>query len=102
MTEIVRYAIVNESGDIEVFCLSEETALTSRHNKTGRSIVKLVGQMPEPKKMKKVALFAYCNNEGEFIVRDYLRTEEDAKAQCKEAEYTLIKWPFGDVIEVEE
>jgi hypothetical protein len=100
--EIVRYAIVGETGIVLACSSCEEAVLTSLYFKKGCTIVKLVGTMPEPKKMKKVALFAYRSQMGNLVVGDYLRTEEEAKLWCKDNRHTLLQWPHGSVIEIEE
>lgn len=102
MTEIVRYGIIDEGGVFLTTASSESLALTSSYYKQGCTIVKLVGQLPEPKRMKKVALFAYRNTSGNVYVGCRLFTEVEAKERCNSDGDTLIKWPFGDVIEVED
>jgi hypothetical protein len=53
--EIVRYAIVDDCRDIIGQFHTEKEAATSFHLTAGRTIVKLTGQMPEPKKPKIMA-----------------------------------------------
>ena len=100
--EIVRYAIINQDGEFVSTFASEALALCNGCYRKGCTIVKLVGTMPEPKRMKKVALFAYRSRLGNLVVDDYLRTEEEAKERCRLDETTLIKWPYGSVLEIEE
>lgn len=98
--EIVRYAIVAKFGDILRLCRTEEAALTDVNYKHGCVIVRLVGQLPEPKRIKKVALFVFHNGVEQVTVGYQLLTEDEAKEKCRLVGYTLIKWPYGEIIEV--
>ena len=50
--EIVRWAVVDDDdGTVYNSFSHEKDAVTSIYNSTGRTIVKLTGQMPEPKKL---------------------------------------------------
>jgi len=101
--ELVRYAIVDDvNGDIKSLCQSENEAVTNLTYIKGRSIVKMVGEIPEPKKMKKVALYVRKNQRGDIIVGDYMLTEEAAKEAATEMGHQLVQWPHGSVIEIEE
>jgi len=102
MKEIVKWVIISEyEGAIAVFD-TEKEALTSAYFVGKTKIVKMVGQIPEQKKMKKVALFVLKNHWGEIFVGDYMQTEEIAKEYTLEKGGQLIQWPYGDVIEVED
>jgi hypothetical protein len=100
--EIVRYAIVDENGIVMACSASEDDAVYSRCNRAGCTIVKLVGTLPEPKKMKKVAQYTYMTSLNSIFTSGRLHTEEEAKQRCEMYGDKLIKWPYGDVIEVEE
>ena len=100
--EIVRYAIVKEDKEIKAWCHHECDALVNSALTKGCTIVKMVGTMPEPKKMKKMALFVRKNQWGDIIVGDYMVTEERAKASATELGHQLIQWPYGQIIEIED
>ena len=104
MKEIVRYAVVDDDdGTVySSFFSSERDAVTSIYNSRGRSIVKLVGTLPEPKKMKKVASYLYQDDSGRVFQANQLATEEEAKQECEKYGVKLILWPYGSVIEIEE
>lgn len=103
MKEIVRYGILdNVTGYMKGLFMSENEAITDLNYLKGCTIVKLVGQMPEPKRMKKVALFVLRDNKGQVLVPYSLRTKDEAKAKCDDAGYTLLQWPYGEIIEVED
>jgi hypothetical protein len=104
MKEIVCYAVV-DGGNFITACASEKQAqdvLTSIEYVKGCTIVKLTGQMPEPKKMKKVASYLYMNDIANVFQANQLVTEDAAKQECAKYNVELIKWPYGSVIEVEE
>ena len=104
MKEIVRYAVVDDGG-AEILGAtydSKRDAITSLEYSKGCTIVKLVGTMPEPKKMKKVALFVYQDRVYTYRTCSMLMTEEQAKKWCKDAGFNVIKYPYGEIIEVEE
>jgi hypothetical protein len=100
MTEIVRYGIINKQGEFTTTCMSEEVARASTFWSTDCTLVKLVGQLPEQKKMKKVATFVYQNGD-EVWESGLLRTEDETKAVCKQNGWKLLRWPNCDVLEVE-
>jgi len=102
--EIEVYAVYNADDGRELLGYFDTLLAAKSHpfNKLNCTIVKLTGQMPEPKKMKKVATYVYINNDGEIWESRLLRTKEDAEKMCKSNGYKLIQWPYGDVIEVEE
>ena len=62
----------------------------------------IVSEWSEPKKMKKVALFVRKNHQGEIVIGDYMQTEERAKEVCVNTSHALIKWPYGEILEVED
>jgi hypothetical protein len=101
MKDINTYAVVDENGVCYSFHGREVDAIKATVETKACTIVKLTGQMPEPKKMKMVALFAYRSQMGDLAVSDYLRTEEEAKRTCKDNRHTLLQWPYGSVLEVE-
>ena len=102
MKEIVKWVIISEYEAATAVFDTEKEALTSASFFGKTKIVKMVGQMPEQKKTKKVALFVRKNQQGEFVIGDYMQTKERAKEVCTNTFHTLIQWPYGDVIEVEE
>lgn len=103
MKEIVRYAIVDdETGVVYNSFAHKQEAITSVYYKSGRTIVKLVGEIPEPKRMKKMAVFVYTDRVSTFRLCSMLMTEQQAKIWCKDAGFNLVQWPYGDVFEVEE
>ena len=53
MKEFALYAIVTPEGECPASYASEKAALCSKHYTDGCTIVKLTGQMPEPKKLRK-------------------------------------------------
>ena len=103
MTEIVRYGILDGvTGYIKGLFMSENEAITNLNYLEGCTIVKLVGQMPEPQKMKKVATFVYQKDDpAEVWESRLLRTEDEAKGICEQNGWKLLKWPNCDVLEVE-
>ncbi len=100
--EIVRYAIVGEDKEIKAWCHHECDALVNSAFTKGCTIVKMVGEMPEPKKMKKVALYVKKNQRGDIIVGDYMLTEEAAKEYATRMCLHLVQWPYGQIIEIED
>ena len=102
--EIVRYGIFNEYwGCVDTFGSLQEAEedIKKRPSTYGKnySIVKLTGQLPEPKKIKKIALYAYRYGNGPVIVSSELVTEDQARKFCNGL--TLVKWPYGGIIEIE-
>ena len=56
-----------------------------------------------PTKTKKVALYAYRTVGRDVYISSVLVTEAQAKRACeRNNEWQLIKWPYGDVLEVED
>jgi len=103
MKEIVRYGIINEYGEFLTTQPCVDLALTSNLYKKGCTIVKLTGQMPEPKRMEKVALFVYQDRAYTYrMCSMMMRTEKQAENWCVDAGFNLVKWPYGEIIEVEE
>jgi hydroxymethylpyrimidine/phosphomethylpyrimidine kinase len=101
--EIVRWAVVDsKSGKVYNSYAIEKEAVTSIYNQTDCAIVKLTGTLPEPKKMKKVATYAYRYANEEVVISGVAITEDRAKKACKDRDWELIKWPYGEIIEVEE
>jgi hypothetical protein len=100
--EIVRWAIVELAGSFVMTFPTKESAECSSFYKDGCTIVKLTGQMPEPKKMKRVASYAYQYNKGGVFNANQLLTEDEAKHECEKYNVELILWPYGSVIEIEE
>jgi hypothetical protein len=99
MKEIVRYAVIDEEGDFVASFPDENEA---RGFDQSCTIVKLTGQMTEPKRMKKVATYLYRDDSGRVFHAHQLLTEDAAKQECEKYGVTLFLWPYGDVIEVEE
>ena len=103
MKEIVKYAVVTPKGDCVAILDGEDEVRASGYYLDTVTIVKLTDQMPEPKKMKKVAQYVYTNIHLKSIYSsDSLHTEEEAKQRCAKEGDKLIKWPYGCVIEVED
>jgi hypothetical protein len=101
--EIIRYAIVDENGIVMACSASEKDAVYSRCNKAGCTIVKLTGQIAvAQKRMKKVAQYVYLTTLKSILASGCLLTEEDAKQLCVGCGAELIKWPYGEIIEVPE
>jgi hypothetical protein len=61
----------------------------------------LVSEWTEPKKMKKVASYAYRYGKEVVTISGVAITEERAKKICKDRDLELIQWPYGSVIEIE-
>jgi hypothetical protein len=102
MKEFALYAIVTPEGECPASYASEKAALRSKHYTDGCTIVKLTGQMPEPKKMKKVASYVCMSDIGSVFQSNQLLTEDAAKQECEKYNVELIKWPYGEVVEVPE
>ena len=101
MKEIVQYAIVDKNGLVHATTQCKEAAEHSMYFQKEHTIVKLTGQMPEPKKMKRIAQHVLLSSVGYYVYTGML-TMEEANKHCEKYCYQLIKWPHGDVIEVED
>jgi hypothetical protein len=101
MKEIVRWAIVGEDGSFLMSFPCEETAECSGYNRSGNTIVKLTGQMPEKKRMKTVAQYVYRIDDM-MRVSDFMVTREEAEEGCRRCGNKLWQWPWGLTAEVEE
>jgi hypothetical protein len=102
MKEFALYAIVTPEGECPVSYASEKAALRSKHYTDGCTIVKLGGTLPEQKRMKKVATYAFKDSDGQYWEAKLMCTEDEAKQRCDEDGDKLMKWPYGEIIEVEE
>jgi hypothetical protein len=98
MKEFVRWAIVGKDGGFVASFPTKESAECSLYNKNFCTIVKLSGQIPEP---KKVASYLYINDSGSVFQANQLITEDAAKQDCEKYNVKLLQWPYGSVIEVE-
>ena len=101
MKEIVKWVIISEYEGATAVFDTEKEALTSASFVGKTKIVKMVGPMPEQKKTKKVATYAYRYEKEVVTISGVAITEEKAKKVCKDRNWELIKWPYGDVIELE-
>jgi hypothetical protein len=89
MKEIVRYAICTEFGDILRICPTEEVARKEIDYRHRLMIVKMVGQMPEPKKPKLMAPCLFMD--GNLIrVSSFLFENE---TEVKKVYVDFISWP---------
>ena len=102
MKEIVKYAVITPKGDCVAILDGENEVRASGYDLDLVAIVKLTGQMPEPKRMKKVAQYVYLTILKSIFTSGRLHTEEEAKQRCAKEGDKLILWPYGDVIEIEE
>jgi hypothetical protein len=102
MKEIVKYAVVTPKGDCVAILDGEDEVRASGYYLDTVTIVKLTGTLPEPKRMKKVASYVYRYDAGGVFHANQLLTEAAAKQECEKYNVELIKWPHGDVLEVEE
>lgn len=90
MKEIVRYAIVDDTGIVMACSAREEDAVYSRCNRAGCSIVKLVGQMPEPKKPRLMApaMMLVCHQVSVSVA--IFSSEKEARDTLKDL---FFSWP---------
>jgi hypothetical protein len=101
--EITLWCIVCDEGIVWATYSSFNKALSYMGASRDRRIVKLTGQIPEPKKIKKVASYIYSYGGGDIIQSSTLDTEEHVKNLHKTInDFKLIKWPYGEIIEIEE
>jgi hypothetical protein len=97
--EIAAWCLVCDEGTIRATYSTYEAARKYLGDRTDRRIVKLTGEIPEPKKIKRIATYAYRYGNGAVIVSSALVTEDQAREFCNEL--TLVKWPYGEIIEIE-
>jgi hypothetical protein len=91
MKEIVRWAIVDDdNGTVYTSFSHEKEAVASIYTSTGRSIVKLTGQMPEPKKPRLLAPCLYNSGKGIWVSASLYESEQEAKAIWKDQ---FVSWP---------
>ena len=100
--EITAWCLVCDEGIIWATYSTYERALKDLGDRTDRRIVNLTGQIPEPKKMQKVALYVYKVNDTYHVSTRFV-TKEKAEKLCREhPPCSLVQWPYGPVLEVEE
>ena len=88
--EIVRYAIVGETGIVLACTACESAALTSMYFAQGCTIVKMVGEIPKPKKPKLMAPCLHMCGDRIGISGGLLESEQEAKAIWKDQ---FVSWP---------
>ncbi len=91
MTEIVRYGILdNETGYMKGLFMSENEAITNLNYLKSCTIVKLVGQMPEPKKPRLMApaMMLVCRQVS--VSSTLFSSEKEARDTLRDI---FLSWP---------
>ena len=78
MKEIVQYAFVDKNGIVLTTMSNRDSALCSLYYIEGRTIVKLTGQMPEPKKPRMLAPALLVNAFRVELSKCLYASEEEA------------------------
>ncbi len=104
MEELIRYAIVDETGHIYHMFKREEDAKNSKLlSISGCVVVKMTGILSKEKVIKRVAKFMYRSyRTGRQCLHHTPATREEAEQVCFDIEGKLIHWPYGEITEVEE